>query len=152
LAVASNLCKSVVPGLINEGLVRRGYVGLQVHELSPTLAAQLKQTGVVVGEVYPKTPAAKAGLKAGDVITLFAGKPIPDTKTLQSIVISLPINKSVQVSILRNGQPLSLSITIEEQPDDLGGGPPAKGDKQDFRQESEVRGQRSESLGFKPSF
>ena len=55
LAVASNLCKTVVKGLIADGVVRRGYLGLQARDLTPALAAQLKQHGVVVSEVYDKT-------------------------------------------------------------------------------------------------
>jgi len=119
LAVASNICKSVVQGLMNEGVVRRGYLGLQVREMTPAAAAQLKQIGVVVVEVYANAPAAKAGLKSGDVITAFAGRPVPDTKTLQAIVIALPLKKAVQVSVLRNGKALTVTLTIEELPEDF---------------------------------
>ena len=118
LAVASNLCKTVVPGLVKEGVVRRGYLGAQVRELSANLAAQLKQTGVVVAEVYEKTPAARAGLKQGDVITSFGGKTISDTKALQLLVVNTPIKSAVQVTIIRGGKMQTINVTIEENPDD----------------------------------
>jgi serine protease Do len=120
LAVASNLCKPSVTGLINEGTVRRGYLGLQVRELTPAVAAKFKQGGVAVAEVYDKSPAAKAGIKAGDIITSFAGRSVPDTKTLQTIVIGLPLQKEVPVVIQRNGKSLNLRVTIEELPPNFG--------------------------------
>jgi serine protease Do len=119
LAVASNICKSVVQGLLNEGVVRRGYLGLQVRELTPAQAGQLKQSGVVVAEVYENTPASRAGLKAGDVITALGGRPVPDTRTLQTIVTGLPLKKAVSLSILRNGKTLTLSVIIEELPQEF---------------------------------
>jgi serine protease Do len=120
LAVASNICKSVLTGLMNEGVVRRGYLGLQVRDLLPAQAAELKQAGVVVTEVYDNTPASRSGLKPGDVITTFGGRPVPDTKTLQNTVVNLPLKKAVQVQVLRNGKAMTLSVTIEELPDSFG--------------------------------
>ena len=118
LAVANNLCKPSVTGLINEGTVRRGYLGLQVRELTPAVAAKVKPGGVAVAEVYDKSPAAKAGIKTGDIITNFAGRLVADTKTLQTIVIGLPLQKSVPIVILRNGKSLNLTVIIEELPPD----------------------------------
>jgi serine protease Do len=120
LAVASNLCKTVVQALTTDGVVKRGYLGLHVRELSKELAAKLKQPGVVIGEVFDKSPAAKAGLKVGDVITTFAGKAVPDTKTLQTIVLSLPLKKAVPMTIVRDGKAMTVNVTIEEQPEDYG--------------------------------
>ena len=123
LAVASNLAKTIVHALSTEGVVRRGYLGVQVREISPELAAKLgmgKQAGVVVSEVFAKTPAAKAGLKVGDVITSFGGKAVTDTKSLETVVLSLPVNKAAGLTILRGGQTMTLKVTLEEQPDDFG--------------------------------
>src|SRR5206468_4758514 len=83
LAVASNLAKNVVHALRTDGAVRRGYLGVQVRELSPDVAKRLglaHDTGVVVGEVFEGTPAAKAGLKAGDIVTSVAGKKVADAR------------------------------------------------------------------------
>ena len=123
LAISSNLCKPVVQALVAEGVVRRGYLGLYARELSPELAAKLgldKQPGVVVGEVYDNSPAAKAGLKPGDVILTLAGKAVPDSRALQNIVVTLPINKPATVTLVRGGKSLSLKVVIEEQPDEFG--------------------------------
>jgi serine protease Do len=123
LAVASNLAKAIVQALTTDGVVHRGYLGLQVRELSPELAARLglgKQAGVVVSEVFDNTPASKAGLKIGDVITSLGGKAVSDTKMLESIVLSLPVSKATGATIIRAGKSMTLKVTIEEQPDDYG--------------------------------
>jgi serine protease Do len=123
LAVASNLAKSVVHALLTEGVVKRGYLGCHVRELAPDLAASLglgKQGAVVVAEVYENTPAAKAGLKPGDIILSIAGKTASDTKTLQNIVMSLSLNKATTMSILRDRKTQTIMVTIQEQPSDFG--------------------------------
>jgi serine protease Do len=123
LAVASNLAKAIVQALTTDGVVHRGYLGLQVRELSPELAARLglgKQAGVVVSEVFDNTPASKAGLRIGDVITSLGGKAVSDTKMLESIVLSLPVSKATGATIVRAGKSMTLKVMIEEQPDDYG--------------------------------
>jgi len=123
LAVASNLAKNIVQVLRTEGVVHRGYLGVQIRELQPDVAQRLgltKGAGVVVGEVFESTPAEKAGLKAGDVITSVAGKAIKDGRTLQMTIANLPIKKATDVEVLREGKKLNLPITLEEQPKDFG--------------------------------
>jgi serine protease Do len=123
LAVASNICKTVVAGLMNDGVVRRGYIGLQARDVTPTKGAQSKQMGALIDKVFDNTPAAKAGLKAGDIITAVAGRPVTDTKALQTIIVSLPLKQSVQMTVRRNGKSLAVQVMIEELPDQLGGMP-----------------------------
>ena len=129
LAVASNLAKNVVPSLRITGTVPRGYLGAQVRELAPEVATRLgvKGGGVVIGDVYEKTPADRAGLAAGDILTAVAGKPVPDGGALQRIIAAWPIKKAAELDVLRNGKPRRLTVVIEEQPADYGvsGGTPA---------------------------
>jgi serine protease Do len=123
LAVASNLCKSVVQALRTEGVVRRGYLGLYGRDLTPQLAGQLglgKVTGVLVNQVYANTPASKAGIQVGDVITAVNGKGIADTQSMQNLVVSLPLKKQVPITVVRSAKVLTLQVTIEEQPEDFG--------------------------------
>jgi len=125
LAVSSNLAKNVMEQLEKDGVVHRGYLGVQVKNVfGRDLAARLgvpKDGGVLVTQVFDKTPGAKAGLKDGDVITALAGKPIHDMHGLQMSVASLPLGKPVELSIVRDGKPQALQATIEEQPKDYGG-------------------------------
>jgi serine protease Do len=123
LAVASNLARDVKDALIKDGKVRRGYLGVQITELDPEVAAKLglaKDTGVVVGSVFADTPAARGGLKAGDIITKVAGKTITDSNKLQGLVMGLPLGKETPVEILRDGKQQTLNVVIEEQPDTFG--------------------------------
>jgi serine protease Do len=125
MAIASNLAQNVMEQLLKNGVVHRGYLGVQIKDVvEADVAARLgmakDQVGVLVSRVFPDTPGAKAGLKNGDVILRLAGKPVPDGKELQSIVARLPLGKPAEVAILRDGQPQTLQVTIEEQPQDYG--------------------------------
>jgi serine protease Do len=123
LAIASNFAKKIMQSLSKDGVVHRGYLGIQMAELKPDVAVRLDvkdQAGVVVEQVYDGTPAAKAGLQEGDIVTGMAGKPIKDGKTLQQSVLELPLGKPVALTVVRDGKPKNLQVTIEEQPSDFG--------------------------------
>jgi serine protease Do len=123
LAVASNLAKHVAKSLTTDGVVRRGYLGVQIRELDGEVAKRLglaKDVGVVVAEVFENTPAAKGGLQAGDIITGIAGKTIKDGRVLQNTVALLPIGKPAEFNVLRDGKGVNLGVIIEEQPKEFG--------------------------------
>ncbi len=124
LAIASNMVKNVQDQLLRDGVVRRGYLGVQVKEVdSAEVAARLgldRPHGLLVTHLYETSPAAKAGLRAGDVILSLNGKEPADTRQLQRIVAGLPLGKPVEVAVMRDGKPATLRVTIEEQPDDFG--------------------------------
>jgi serine protease Do len=119
LAVSSNLAKTVMTQLEKDGNVHRGYLGVQVAPLSPEVANHLglaNSDGVVVSKVSPGTPAAKAGLKDGDIVTTLAGKAIKDVRGLQRAVAELPLNQPIDVTFWRDGVSKKIAVTIEEQP------------------------------------
>jgi serine protease Do len=123
LAVASNLAQAIMKSLVADGVVHRGYLGVQIKDLSKEVAARLElpsKDGVIVGKVIPRSPAAKAGLQPGDIITAINGKPVKEGRVLQTVVAGLPLRKAVPVKIIRDGKNQTVDITIEEQPDDLG--------------------------------
>lgn len=122
LAIASNLAKNVKQQLLENGTVRRGYLGVQIKELDAEVGARLgvNGKGVVVGTVFDGSPAAKGGLQAGDVITGVAGKPIKDAHDLQTTIAALPLGKPSDVNVVRDGKATALKVTIEEQPEDFG--------------------------------
>ncbi|MBV9123546.1 MAG: PDZ domain-containing protein, partial [Planctomycetes bacterium] len=105
------------------GTVHRGYLGVQIKDLTPEVAERLglkDQTGVEVRDVFAKSPAGQAGVKAGDVITSIDGKPVKDGRQLQRVVAGLPLNKPVDINIFRDGKAQTLSVTIKEQPKEFG--------------------------------
>ena len=123
LAIASNLARNITGQLLKNGAVHRGYLGVQIKDLNADVAARLgldKQTGVLVARVFDGSPAAKAGLKDGDILTSLDGKPVETGRALQTIVAGLPLNQPVSVTVVRDGQRKELSVTVVEQPSEFG--------------------------------
>jgi serine protease Do len=124
LAITSNLAKNVAEQLDKNGVVRRGYLGVQIKDVdTPELAAKYglsEAAGVIVTNVYDDAPAAKAGCVKGDVILSLGGKSIKDGRELQTVVAGLPLNKPVEVTLVRDGKRKTLQIRIEEQPREFG--------------------------------
>jgi len=123
LAIPSNMVREVVTQLAREGTVRRGYLGIRMQDLTPELAEQLQlqgRKGVVVVQVYPNSPAAKAGLREGDVILSARGQPIENGQELQRKVLATPIGQKLDLRIFRDGQEKTLSVLVEQQPESFG--------------------------------
>jgi serine protease Do len=123
LAVASHLARDVVKALQTEGVVRRGYLGVQIRDVDAEVAKRLglpEGKGVVVGEVFDKTPAAKAGLQAGDIVTAIDGTPVKDSKTLQHIIAYHARNQTAKLDVFREGKSTTINVMVEEQPKEFG--------------------------------
>jgi serine protease Do len=123
LAISANLAKTVIGQLEKDGTVHRGYLGVQAQALEPEVASRLGlagKTGVVVAKVMAGSPAAKAGLRDGDVVTEVAGQPIKDPRGLQKVVAGLPAGKPVEVGVYSDGAQKSVTVTVEEQPRQFG--------------------------------
>jgi serine protease Do len=123
-AITSNTAHNVMRQLQSTGTVKRPYLGVEMaREVSSEVAARLgvkDGLGVVVARVVPNSPAAKAGLKADDVITALNGHTVHDNRTLLQTVLGLPIGESADVEVLRDGHPQKLTLTLEEQPKGYG--------------------------------
>jgi serine protease Do len=123
LAISSNMVKNVMEQLLQNGTVHRAYLGVQVNALDPEVADRLGvagKSGVVIGKVMSGAPGAKAGLKDGDVVTEIGGKVVKDPRSLQSLVAGLPIGKSVEMVVYRDGARKVLNVTVEEQSESYG--------------------------------
>jgi len=118
-AIPSNTVKHEMASLIKTGKVSRGYLGISIEDLNSGLAHQFKVpdvSGVLVNSVEPGTPADKAGLKEGDVIRTLNGQTVATAGRLRSLVAGTNPGTQVELGILRNGQPVTLSVTLGEQP------------------------------------
>ncbi len=123
LAVSSNLAKEVSTQLLQGGAVKRGYLGVSVRDLSDELAIKLgvaKGSGVVIGNVAANSPAAKAGLKLGDVIAALGDSPVKDVAALPILVAKLRPNQEIPLTYIREGKRFSVNVTIDELRDDSG--------------------------------
>lgn len=118
-AIPANLAKWVSQQLINKGSVARAYLGVGIDELTSELAGRFHVKpgqGVQVTQVFPDTPAAKAGFKEGDVITAYAGENVRSLHELQELVERSPFGSHQQVAILRDGKPTSLRVEVQSMP------------------------------------
>jgi serine protease Do len=121
-AIPIDLAKWVGGQLEQGGKVHRAYLGVGIQPVTQSLAEQFKvqvHSGVLVTDVRPDTPAAKAGLKSGDIILKFGGRPVSTPRQLQAIVETAPIGSTQPLAVLRDGKPLTLSVTCREMPGDF---------------------------------
>jgi len=118
-AIPVNLAREVMESLVQYGKVTRGYLGVMIQDLTPTLAKEFNLQdgkGVLIGEVLPDGPAAKSGLKDGDVVIEFNGKPVSDSRRLKLEVARTRPGESVPIKIWRDGAAKTLKVTPRELP------------------------------------
>src|SRR5207247_3157647 len=119
-AIPANLAREVMQSLRDKGRVVRGYIGTSVQTLTPDLADAMKlkgqPTGALVGEVEPNAPAAKAGIKTGDVITAVNRKKVSDARELRLMVGSMSPGTKVHIDVNREGQTKTFDVPLAEMP------------------------------------
>ena len=118
-AIPVNLARDEMQSLIKDGHVTRGYLGVMIQDLTPALAKEFKlkdSTGALIGDVTPKGPADKAGLKSGDLLVEFNGKKVADSRHLKLEVARTQPGQTVPVKILRDGTSKTLEVTVKTLP------------------------------------
>ncbi len=121
-AVPVNLARSIMERLVADGKVTRGYLGVSIQPVTPELAKAFKMAdavGVLIGDVQSGTPAAKAGVLEGDVITAVNGKKVADPRHLRLVVSQIRPQTKVPLTLLRDGKEKTLMVTVGTLPDDL---------------------------------
>ncbi len=121
-AIPVNQVRWVADQLARQGTVHRAYLGVGIRPITQDIAAELHlkpREGVVVTEVYPDTPAARTGLRPGDVIVEFAGSDITSPQVLQLVVEQAELGRQHRMKVIRNGMPTTLKFTAEELPSDF---------------------------------
>lgn len=116
-AIPINLAKWISSQLIKNGKIERGWIGVEIQQITPSLAKALKaQNGAVVVQVFPNGPAQKAGLKVGDVIVGINNQPINRVRQLQILVMETTPGTTLTFHIIRAGKPMDLNVTIGKMP------------------------------------
>jgi len=118
-AIPSNMAKNVMDSLIKQGKVVRGWLGVSIQPLTDDLMKQfnLRDTnGVLVGDVVDDSPAEKGGIKRGDVIIEYNGKPVTDVRQLRNMVADSVPGRSVKVHLIRDGKKQVVEVKISEMP------------------------------------
>ena len=114
-AIPSNAASKVIDQLVNYGETRRGWLGVRIQEVTKEIseAVELKKPeGALVASVGEKSPADKAGIKAGDIILEFDGKKIDKMRTLPRVVANTKVGKNVKVQIWRNKKLISKDLKL----------------------------------------
>ncbi len=118
-SVPIDMVKPLIEDLKDDGHVSRGWLGVGLRDLEPALAEQLgigDQRGAIVGQVYPGTPAAEAGLRAGDVVTGIDNQSLPNNEALIRAVGNHRPGEKVSLNVWRDGKSLSLDVALGERP------------------------------------
>jgi serine protease Do len=117
--VPAQTARAVIAELKDKGVVTRGWLGVKVQPVTTGIADSLgmkKAEGVMVDEPQKGSPAAKAGVQSGDVVTALNRTPVKDSRDLARKVAALAPGSSVELDILRNGESKALTITLGELP------------------------------------
>lgn len=142
-AIPINFAKAVLPQLKSKGSVSRGYIGIQVNDLTPEIAKRIEAPkgvrGCFVAHVYPGDPAEKAGIRPYDVITDFAGRKVGSANDLIQAVIATAVGENAPVKLIRSGKEREVKIKIALRPN-------AKSEER-----RRPRGDRNEEIGKKLS-
>jgi len=118
-AIPVNIAKTLLPQLMETGSVTRGYLGVSIQTLTPSLAKALKletHQGALVSDVVPNGPAQQAGIERGDVIMKFNDEAIDDSRDLATTVANTPVGKDTKVLVWRDGREKTLSLTVGTLP------------------------------------
>jgi serine protease Do len=121
LAVPSNIVRTVFEQIVKNGVVRRGEIGIEAQTITETMAESLKlprTSGVILGDVTPNGPAAKSGLRTGDIILTMNGKPMENARQLQVNLYSKPVDSFVEIEAQRGKQILKRQVRVTERPND----------------------------------
>lgn len=118
-AIPVNLARDVMGSLVRDGRVTRGYAGMWIQDVTPALAKQFnlkENTGALVSDIAPKSPAEKAGLESGDVIVEFNGKKVTDSRHLKLEVARTQPGETAPMKVLRDGNTKTLELAVKAQP------------------------------------
>jgi serine protease DegQ len=123
-AIPVSMAKQVMEQLVKSGRVNRGWLGVEMTELTPEQAKELgvlDQSGALIARVVPGGPAARAGLRPGDVVRSLNAKSVADSGTLLREITSLAPGQTAELVIVRNGKERQARIEVGQRP-----APPAK--------------------------
>ncbi len=120
-AIPASTIRETVAQLESHGRVARGWLGVQIQSVTPEMATSLgiaEPKGAIVASIIPDSPAAKAGLRQGDVITAINGKRVEDSHDLTRRVASLSAGKMASFAVNRDGSSRTVEVTIAQKKED----------------------------------
>ncbi len=127
-AIPVNMAHGVMEQLIRYGSVKRGQLGVSMYTVTPDIAHSLglpSAVGALVSQVVEGSPADKAGIRTGDVITAVNGQPVKSNSELRNTIGLLRVGDKVDIGLMRDGKPLRVTAVIADTTLELTGGPAA---------------------------
>jgi serine protease Do len=121
-AIPVTMVRQVVQDLVTKGKVVRGWLGISIQNVTPVIAKQFglkKNSGVLVSDVLPGSPAEKARLKRGDVVVALNGTPVEDANDLRMHVARIVPGKTATLTIVRSGETRKIDVRVGELPKKL---------------------------------
>jgi Do/DeqQ family serine protease len=118
-AIPVSLARSVMEQIVRSGSVTRGWIGIEVQEITPELAEsfRLKNTeGTLIAGIMRGSPADLAGVKPGDVLLTVAGKPIKDAQAMLELIAGLSPGERTQIAIRRSAQDYTVDLVVGKRP------------------------------------
>jgi Do/DeqQ family serine protease len=118
-AIPVSLAKNVMEQIVKSGGVTRGWVGIEVQEITPELAESFKLSatqGALIAGVMRGSPADKAGIKPGDVLIQVTGKPVKDAQVMLELIAALEPGKTASFGLKREGRDVTVEVTIGKRP------------------------------------
>lgn len=119
-AIPINLVERIASQLIDQGEVVRGYLGIMIQPLTPDLAKSFdlkNEQGILIAQVTKNSPAAKAGLKAGDVIVSYQGRSVRDVGDFRNQVALAQPGSQIKFEVFRDGKPRTITVKVEKLTD-----------------------------------
>jgi serine protease Do len=117
-AIPSNMARAVMENIIDSGRPQRGYLGAGGVDLDQAMAASLAPdvtAGALINSVMPGSPADEAGLRTGDIVTSFGGKPVDSFNRLRNAIAFTPPGQEVPVEVVRNGKRRTLTAQVVDR-------------------------------------
>lgn len=114
-AIPEQIVRATADQIVKNGKAEHGYLGVNIEAVNPQNAQFFNLTsasGAIVSQVHPDTPASKAGLKQGDVITQLNGQKVTDSSSLQIAISDMTPGTPIKLGIMRNGKPMTLDVTV----------------------------------------
>jgi len=125
-AIPVNMAHSVMEQLIKYGTVKRGQLGVSMYTVTPDIAHSLglpSAVGALVSQVVEGSPAERAGIRTGDVITSVNGQPVKSNSELRNTIGLLRVGDKLDIGLVRDGKPVRVSAVVADTTTELAGGP-----------------------------